>query len=136
VLIGEDRHDPSYERSRMASQLRMEQVKEIQHVIDELKTADRDHDAPERPILLTGDFNATPDAPEIEMLARDFHLFTPENDASTLWTHQTHRILIDHILIHDPHSQFERVSCHVQTQIPFNDLTDHRPTVGIFDVTP
>jgi len=135
VLIGEDRHDPSYERSRTASQLRMEQVKEIQYVIEELKTADNDNEAPERPILFAGDFNAKPDTPEIEMLTRDFQLLSPENDESELWTHHTHRILIDHILLHDPADQFEVISCHIQNQIPFEDLTDHRPTVGIFEAT-
>jgi len=134
VLIGEDRHDPTYELSRVASLLRMEQVKEVLYIVEELKTADRDNEAGERPILFAGDFNAKPDTPEMEMLTRDFRLLSPENNEER-WTHQTHRILIDHILVHDPADQFEVISCHVQSQIPFDDLTDHRPTVGIFEVT-
>ncbi len=135
VLIGEDRDDPTYERSRTASQLRMDQVKEILHVVNELKTADNANEAPARPILLAGDFNAKLNTPEIEMLLGDFHILSPENEQNDLWTHQTHRILIDHILLHDPNEQFEIISCHIQIQIPFDDLTDHRPAVGIFDAT-
>ena len=41
VLIGEDRLDAEYERSRAASQMRQAQVNEILHVIEELKCADR-----------------------------------------------------------------------------------------------
>lgn len=132
LLIGEDRRDPGYERSRAASQIRQAQVSEILYVIDELKRADRDNERPERPILLAGDFNAQPDSPEMEMLQRHFRLLRPENKRGELWTHNTHRILIDHILLHDPAEQFEVISCHIQSKIPFDDLTDHRPTVGIF----
>lgn len=133
VLIGEDRHDPDYERSRSASQMRMAQVREILHVIDELKTSDETNEASERAIILTGDFNATLDSPEMEMLQQDFRLLVPENRASEQWTHQSHRILIDHILLHDPADSFEVVSCHIQNSLSFDDLTDHRPAVAIFD---
>lgn len=133
VLIGEDRHDPDFERSRTASRMRMEQVREILYVIDELKTADIENEAPERPIILAGDFNANANTPELEMLQQHFQLLLPENPATEQWTHQTHRILIDHILLHDPTQQFEVISCHVQSSIPFDDLTDHRPLVAIFD---
>jgi len=133
VLIGEDRHDPDYERSRSASQMRMEQVREILYVIDELKTADESNEAPERAIILTGDFNATLDSPEMEMLQQHFQVLVPENRASELWTHQSHRILIDHILLHDPAQSFEVLSCHIQSTLSFDDLTDHRPAVAIFD---
>lgn len=133
VLIGEDRHDPTYERSRTASQIRMEQVREILYVIDELKTADEQNEVSERPIILAGDFNAQPDTPEMEMLQQHFQLLTPENPISEQWTHQSHRILIDHVLLHDPRQEFEVISCHIQTNLPFDDLTDHRPTVAIFE---
>ena len=132
LLIGEDRRDATYERSRAASQIRQAQVSEILGVIDELKRADQYNEMPARPIVLAGDFNAQPDAPEMEMLQRHFRLLRPENKNSELWTHNTHRILIDHILLHDPAEQFEVISCHIQSKIPFDDLTDHRPTVGIF----
>ncbi len=132
VLIGEDRVDMSYERSRAASQMRQAQVSEILYVIDELKRADCEYESPERPIVLAGDFNAQPNAPEMEMLQRHFRLLMPENKSSELWTHQQHRVLIDHVLLHDPAEQFEVISCHIQSAIPFDDLTDHRPTVGIF----
>jgi endonuclease/exonuclease/phosphatase family metal-dependent hydrolase len=133
VLTGEDRHDPEYERSRSASQMRMEQVREILHVIDELKTADETNESPERAIILTGDFNATLDSPEMEMLQQEFRLLVPENQQSEQWTHQSHRILIDHILLHDPSQSFDVISCHIQHNPPFDDLTDHRPAVAIFD---
>ena len=132
VLIGEDRKDMSYERSRTASQMRQAQVSEILHVVEELKRADRDNEGPQRPILLAGDFNAQPSAPEMEMLQRHFRLLKPENRRGELWTHEQHRVMIDHILLHDPGEQFEVISCHIQSAIPFDDLTDHRPTVGIF----
>ncbi len=132
VLIGEDRMDYDFERSRTASQMRQAQVSEIMNVIDELKRADMDNERPERPILLAGDFNAQPEAPEMEMLQRHFRLLTPENAGSEQWTHQRHRVLIDHVLLHDPAEEFEVISCHIQSKIPFDDLTDHRPTVGIF----
>ncbi len=132
VLIGEDRRDTTYERSRTASQMRQAQVNEILHVIDELKRADQYHETAERPIVLAGDFNAQPGSPEMEMLQRRFRLLKPENRRSELWTHHAHRILIDHVLLHDPAEQFEVISCHIQSKIPFDDLTDHRPTVGIF----
>ena len=135
LLIGEDRHDPDYERSRTASQMRMEQVREILYVMDELKTSDQENEAQERAIILAGDFNARADTPEIEMLQPHFQLLSPENNTAEQWTHQSHRILIDHILLHDPSQMFEIVSCHIQTSIPFDDLTDHRPAVAIFDVT-
>jgi len=82
--------------------------------------------------LLAGDFNAQPATPEMEMLQRHFRLLTPENERKELWTHHSHRFLVDHILLHDPADQFEVISCHIQSKIPFDDLTDHRPTVGIF----
>ena len=132
VLLGEDRRDMSYERSRTASQMRQAQVNEILHVIEELKQADRAHEAPERAILLAGDFNAQPEAPEMEALQRDFRLLAPENQRNQQWTHQQYRILIDHILLHDPAGQFSVISCHIQNKLPFDDLTDHRPMVGIF----
>lgn len=132
VLLGEDRRDASFERSRTASQLRQAQVSEILYVIDELKRADEGNERPERPILLAGDFNAQPESPEMEMLQRHFRLLRPENDSVEQWTHQGHRVLIDHILLHDPAEEFEVISCHIQSKIPFDDLTDHRPTVGIF----
>ena len=132
VLIGEDRRDNTFERSRTASQMRQTQVSEILYVVDELKRADLDHELPERPILLAGDFNAQPGAPEMEMLQRRFRLLQPENPSSEQWTHERHRVLIDHILLHDPAEAFEVISCHIQSKIPFDDLTDHRPTVGIF----
>ncbi len=132
LLIGEDRLDAAFERSRAASQMRQRQVKEILYVIDELKAADRANDAPERPILLAGDFNAQPNAPEMQMLQRHFRLLQPENTREELWTHTRHRVLIDHILLHDPADSFEVISCHIQSKIPFDDLTDHRPLLGIF----
>ncbi len=132
VLIGEDRHDADYERSRIASQMRQAQASEVLCVIDELKRADQANGAPERAILLAGDFNAQASAPEMEMLQRQFRLLRPENKSSELWTHQQHRVLIDHILLHDPAAEFEVISCHIQSAIPFDDLTDHRPAVGIF----
>lgn len=132
VLIGEDRVDMEYERSRTASQIRQAQVSEILCVIEELKRADQANEGPERPILLAGDFNAQPDAPEMEMLQRHFRLLTPENKSSELWTHQQYRVMIDHILLHDPAGEFEVISCHIQIAIPFDDLTDHRPAVSIF----
>ena len=132
VLIGEDRKDPTYERSRTASQMRQAQVSEILHVVDELKGADQANEGPDRAILLAGDFNAQPATPEMEMLQRHFRLLSPENEQEQMWTHYAHRILVDHILLHDPAEQFEVISCHIQSKIPFDDLTDHRPTVGIF----
>ena len=132
VLIGEDRGDPHYERSRAASHMRQAQAREILHVIRELKCADQRHERPERAILLAGDFNAKPGAPEMDMLERHFRLLSPENAPRELWTHQAHRILVDHILLHDPAQQFEVISCHIQSAIPYDDLTDHRPAVGIF----
>lgn len=132
LLIGEDRRDATFERSRSASQIRQAQVSEILNVIEELKQADRYNERPERPIILAGDFNAQPDSPEMEMLQRHFRLLKPENKRRELWTHHSHRILIDHILLHDPAERFEVISCHIQSKIPFDDLTDHRPTVGIF----
>lgn len=134
LLIGEDRHDLSYERSQEASRIRGEQVDEILRVVEELQTADAFNEAPERPIILTGDFNAQPHSPEMDLLREVFILLTPENPDKDCWTHQTHRILIDHVLVYDPHNQLDMLSCHVQTQIPFNDLTDHRPLVAVFDV--
>lgn len=132
VLIGEDRRDPSFERSRTASQMRQEQARQILHVVEELKRADQTNEEPERAILLAGDFNAQPGTPEMEMLQRHFRLLAPENEPEELWTHHSHRILVDHILLHDPLDQFEAISCHIQSKIPFDDLTDHRPMVGIF----
>ena len=68
----------------------------------------------------------------MEALQRDFRLLAPENPRNQQWTHQQYRILIDHILLHDPAGQFSVISCHIQNKLPFDDLTDHRPMVGIF----
>ena len=133
VLNGEDRHDPTHTRSRQASEIRQAQVHEILRVVDELKQADRAQGKPERAILLAGDFNARPGTPEMEMLQGYFRLLTPENGSREQWTHQKHRILIDHLLLHDPAAQFAVLSCHIQSRLPFDDLSDHRPLVGIFD---
>lgn len=130
ALTGEDRHDPTHARSQQASQTRQAQIREILRVIDELKQADQAQGQPERAILLAGDFNATPDSPEMTLLQGPFQLLRPQNET---WTHQKHRIRIDHILLHDPHGQFAAVSCHIQSRLPFDDLSDHRPIIGIFD---
>ena len=127
LLIGEDRRDASYERSRSASQIRQAQVSEILNVIDELKRADEYNEhCPSAQSVLVGDFNAQPDSPEMEMLQRHFRLLRPENKRSEFWTHSTHRIVIDHILLHDPADQFEVISCHIQSNIPFDD-SDRSP---------
>lgn len=131
VLTDEDRHDPANERSRAASQIRQAQAGEILRVADELKQADRAQGQPERAILLAGDFNAKPDSPEMKRLQSYFRLLRPQDGG---WTHQAHRILIDHILLHDPHGQFAAVSCHIQSRLPFDDLSDHFPIVGVFDL--
>lgn len=130
TLTGEDRHDPAHARSQQASQMRQAQIREILRVINELKQADQAQDQPERAILLAGDFNAKPDSPEMTLLQGPFRLLRPQNEA---WTHQEHQIRVDHILLHDPHGQFAVVSCHIQSRLPFDDLSDHCPIVGIFD---
>ena len=130
TLTGEDRHDPTNDRSQQASQMRQAQIREILRVIDELKQADQAQGQPERAILLAGDFNAKPDSPEMTLLQGPFRLLRPQNEA---WTHQEHQIRVDHILLHDPHGQFAVVSCHIQSRLPFDDLSDHCPIVGIFD---
>ena len=133
VLNGEDRHDPTHTRSRQASEIRQAQVHEILRVVDELKQADRAHGQPQRAILLAGDFNAVPDSPEMTLLQSCFQLLRPQNDDSEGWTHQKHRILIDHILLHDPAEQFAVKTCRIQGRPPFADLSDHRPIIGILD---
>ena len=132
VLLGEDRRDMEFELSRAASQMRQGQVADILNVVDELKAADRANEAPERAILLAGDFNAQPDSPEMEALQRQFRLLSPENMRSELWTHDQYRILIDHVLLHDPAGHMNVISCHIQSKLPFDDLTDHRPLAAIF----
>ena len=132
TLTGEDRHDPTRARSQQASQTRQAQIREILRVIDELKQADQAQGQPERAILLAGDFNATPDSSEMTLLQGPFQLLRPQNET---WTHQEHQIRVDHILLHDPHGQFAAVSCHIPSRLPFDDLSDHRPIVGIFDQT-
>ena len=114
-------------------QIRQAQVSEILYVIDELKRADEYNEMPARPIVLAGDFNAQPDSPEMEMLQRHFRLLTPENKSSQLWTHNTHRILIDHILLYDPAEQFEVICCGYSNQDSARRPSLMlRPTVGIF----
>ena len=130
TLTGEDRHDPAHARSQQASQMRQAQIREILRVIDELKQSDQAQGQPERAILLAGDFNAKPDSPEMTLLQGPFRLLRPQNEA---WTHQEHQIRVDHILLHDPHGQFAVASCHIQNCLPFDDLSDHCPIVGIFD---
>lgn len=133
VLTDEDRHDLTNARSQAASQMRQAQVSEILHVIEELKQADQAKGKPERAVLLAGDLNASPDTPEMKMLQGYFRLLMPANGRGERWTHQKHRILIDHLLLHDPAGQFAVISCHIQSRLPFNDLSDHCPIIGILD---
>ncbi len=133
VLTNEDRHDLTSARSQAASQMRQAQVSEILHVMEELKQTDQAKGKPERAVLLAGDLNARPGAPEMKMLQGYFRLLMPANDRGDRWTHQKHRILIDHLLLHDPAGRFAVVSCHIQSRLPFNDLSDHRPIIGILD---
>jgi endonuclease/exonuclease/phosphatase (EEP) superfamily protein YafD len=101
-------------------------------VVEELRQAEIDNDKPARPIILAGDFNAVPSSQAMLDLRAAFTLLEVENPEAARWTHTGHKILIDHVLVSDPRGVLPEARCFIQTDVPFDDLTDHLPVVAIF----
>ena len=89
-----------------------------------LRQAEYDNDAPARPIILAGDFNALPDTSVMHMFAEQFVLLEVDNHSSECYSHAGHHILIDHILVSDPRGVLPPARAHVHTDV-LDDLTDH-----------
>jgi endonuclease/exonuclease/phosphatase family metal-dependent hydrolase len=131
TLKGENRHDSAEARAAHASRLRGAEADALLSIADELDAAEQAiASSPCRPLLLLGDFNARPDSPELARLARRFRLLRPDNDAESCWSHLGHRILIDHLLLHDPAGRLIPTACTVVADLPAADLSDHRPVLA------
>lgn len=132
TLTGENRHDINDPRTQEGEASRTRQAEQILRMVAELRQAEADHNQAPRPIILVGDFNATPDAVSMQRLQEVFTLLdvdTPEDDR---WTHAGHKIWIDHILVSDPRGILPAGRAKIQTELPFDDLSDHRPIVATF----
>jgi endonuclease/exonuclease/phosphatase family metal-dependent hydrolase len=132
TLTGEKRHDAINPRTQEGENLRRFQAAQVKRVVRELRQAEEDNDKPARPIILAGDFNATPDAPSMRDFLPDFALLPIEDEPPNNWTHAGHKILIDHVFVNDPRGVLPSGKCFIQTNLPFDDLTDHRPVIAVF----
>jgi endonuclease/exonuclease/phosphatase (EEP) superfamily protein YafD len=90
--------------------------------------------SPIRPIMLAGDFNARPNTPEMRLLKQRFRWVQPETEPFECWSHIGHRILIDHIFVDALDTRLMTQRCVVVTDLPYADLSDHRPVLAVFDV--
>jgi endonuclease/exonuclease/phosphatase family metal-dependent hydrolase len=133
TISGEDRHDPAHPRTVAGIQRRTQQAEQIVQATEELRAAEDENDFPPRPLILMGDFNALPGtAPMQTLQAAGYTLLPVRNPPAQQWTHTGHRILIDHILINDPRRVLPPAQARVQVDLPFDDLTDHRPVIATF----
>lgn len=132
TLSGEDRHDTNHTRTQEGEARRRFQSQQVLRVVHELREAERTHSKPARPIIFAGDFNAKPEAPSMQDLLTEFMLLEVENPLEDRWTHVTHEILIDHVFVSDPRGVLPPARCFIQTDLPFDDLTDHRPVVALW----
>ena len=132
TLTGEDRHNPDHPRSRFGEASRARQARQVLSVVDELRAAERAHERPSRPVILVGDFNAVPGSRSLDALEATFTRLTPQTPPADAWTHTGHRLLIDHIFVDDPAETLPDARCFIQTNLPFDDLSDHRPVIAVF----
>lgn len=132
TLSGEKRHEEQHPRTQAGEALRMAQATETLRVVQELRAAEQHVGKAPRPIILCGDFNATPDAPSLQALQTAFELLTVENPPQEAYSHLGHQILIDHVLVSDPQGILPPARTFVQTDVVFNDLSDHLPVIAIF----
>lgn len=137
TLKGENRHSNDDSRTMQASTLRCGEVGALTAITTQLIEAEyaADH-SPIRPILLAGDFNARPNTPEMTLLAKRFTRLHPDTDPQECWSHVGHRVLIDHILLDDPSERLRPARCAVITDLPYSDLSDHRPVLATFEAAP
>ncbi|MEO0563258.1 MAG: endonuclease/exonuclease/phosphatase family protein, partial [Chloroflexota bacterium] len=134
TLSGEDRHDPGHPRTVEGNAMRLHQAEGLARVTAELRAAEAAAAVPQRPILLTGDFNAIPGSEPMDtLIASGYRLLSVENTPDEAYTHNVHKLLIDHVLVHDPAGVLPAGHAFVGTDLPFDDLTDHRPVIAIFD---
>jgi len=143
TLSGEDRHDPANERSKIASITRLEQIGNIHRLLYELRNAEKTAQMPHAPVILAGDFNATPESPEIINLSFGdidrfkrvqtlWHCSPQDASLEVLYTHIGHKTCVDHIFYSDPDDTLK-----VQSGIIFNEpgtenITDHYPVIAKF----
>lgn len=123
--------------TKRASKVRRAQVHEILRVVDELRKAERNAKQEPIPIILAGDFNATPGSLEINDLERTFERPNPRwCDGSDyhgeVWTHVKHRIHVDHVFYDDPNGLLTRIDCCVLGLSQVEEVTDHFPVVAKF----
>jgi endonuclease/exonuclease/phosphatase family metal-dependent hydrolase len=136
TLRGEDRHQAEAARSGQASRLRAAEVGGLTALTQELLDAETAAgNLPARPILLAGDFNARPNTVEMRLLAGRYRWLNPEADPGECWSHITHRVLIDHIFIAAPDERLAAARCVVVTDLPYADLSDHRPVLAALETT-
>lgn len=146
TLTGEDRHDHKKPRSKEASDVRLAQVKEILRIADKLREAERKRndkkpDEKSAPIILAGDFNATPSSPEINRLQQrfsclphDWHDKYDKKQAPLVYTHIKHKILVDYIFYNDPAGLLTPIDCLVLDPSQVGTITDHLPVVAKFQI--
>lgn len=135
TLRGESRLNTEDARAGQASALRSAEIGGLSALAGELIEAEyAANRSPIRPILLAGDFNARPNTPEMRLLNSRFRWIQPETEPFDAWSHIGHRILIDHIYVDALDTRFTTQRCVVVTDLPYNDLSDHRPVLAVFDV--
>lgn len=137
TLRGESRLNTDDARAGQASALRSAEVGGLSALTGELIEAEyAANRSPIRPVLLAGDFNARPNTPEMRLLNSRFRWIQPETEPFECWSHIGHHILIDHIYVNALDTRLKTRRCVVVTDLPYNDLSDHRPVLAVFDVQP
>jgi endonuclease/exonuclease/phosphatase family metal-dependent hydrolase len=135
TLSEEDRHNPKNPRSQEASNVRLAQVKEILRIVDELRRAEQEYNLNPKPIILAGDFNAIPAAPEIQHLQTRFSRPSPHWHTSSktlVYTHVSHQIHVDYVFYDDPDNLLTLRDCFILEQNYVRGVTDHLPVIAKF----
>jgi endonuclease/exonuclease/phosphatase family metal-dependent hydrolase len=135
TLSEEDRYNLKNPRSQEASNVRLAQVKEILRIVDELRRAEQEHNLNPKPIILAGDFNAIPAAPEIQHLQAKLSRPSPHWHTSCealVYTHVSHQIHVDHVFYDDPDNLLALRDCFILGQNYVRGVTDHLPVIATF----
>ncbi|MFW5713037.1 MAG: endonuclease/exonuclease/phosphatase family protein [Brevefilum sp.] len=123
TLVGEREAPPSSEIIEHAKKMR---YKQIQRFLDLV----REHILQkECPLILAGDFNATPEEPCLNQLldsSNGFVRLKPENETST---HSSHPAPIDHIFFY-PQERLVNYACRIEGSGLSRRASDHLPVVA------
>ncbi len=155
TLAGERGPGADPQRAEAASRLRRTECQGILDVIAELRAAEAAsvtrRGGPLWPpggvgggIILTGDFNAQPASPELDLLSATggaalrppgqlhWREGTARAGDGALWTHVGDRVQIDHILVNDPAGRLDPKDYGIWNDSEVETMTDHYPVVARF----